>query len=64
MATYETDVDLLIQDEEIVPKSASVTIWMTPEERDRLRAAAERAGLGLGPWLLELARSEADRASH
>ncbi len=43
------------------PMNSLVTIWMLPEERERLRAAAEKAGEGLGPWLRSLGLREAQR---
>jgi hypothetical protein len=41
---------------------AAVLVRLTTEEHERLRAAAERAGLGLGPWLRSLGLREAGRA--
>ncbi len=39
-----------------------VTIWMTPEDHEQLRTAAEQAGQGLGPWLRSLGmRAAGDR---
>lgn len=42
-----------------VTRSASILLRVTPEERERLAAAATRAGLGLGPWLRSLGLREA-----
>lgn len=41
------------------PRSASVLIWMTPDERERIKSAALDAGLGVGPWLRMLGLQEA-----
>jgi hypothetical protein len=39
-------------------RSGAVLVLLTPEERKRLRAAAARVGLGLGPWFRFLAIRE------
>lgn len=36
-------------------RSVAVLVRLTPKERERLTAAAQRAGQGLGPWLRDLA---------
>lgn len=33
----------------------AVLVLLTPEERERVRAAAARAGLGVSPWLRTIA---------
>ena len=40
-------------------RSVGILIRVSPEERDRLNAAARSAGLGLGPWLRMLGLREA-----
>ncbi len=40
-------------------RPAAILVHMTPDERERLRAVARKAGLGLGPWLRMLAIREA-----
>lgn len=32
-------------------RAGAILVLLTPAERENLRAAAERDGLGLGPWL-------------
>lgn len=35
-------------------RSGAVLVLLTPEERERLKGAAAREGMGLGPWLRRL----------
>ena len=39
-----------------------VLVRLTPEERERIREAATRSGLGVGPWLRSLGLREAERS--
>ncbi len=43
-------------------RAGAVLVLLEPAERDRLREAAKRAGLGIGPWLRMLGLREADAA--
>lgn len=44
------------------PRSTgAVLVRLSPEERERLRAAADRTGVGIGPWLRMLGLREAAR---
>jgi hypothetical protein len=45
-----------------VTRAKSILIRVAPEERETLKAAAERAGLGLGPWLRSLGMREARKS--
>jgi uncharacterized protein (DUF1778 family) len=45
-----------------VTRSTSILIRVSPEERETLKAAASRAGLGLGPWLRSLGMREARKS--
>jgi hypothetical protein len=42
-------------------RAGAVLVLLTEDERGRLRDAAQRAGLGLGPWLRMLGLREAQR---
>jgi hypothetical protein len=42
-------------------RSGAVLVLLTPEERGRLKEAAQREGLGVGPWLRALGLREAGR---
>jgi hypothetical protein len=44
-----------------VTRSTSILIRVSPEEAETFKAAAQRAGLGVGPWLRSLGGEAARR---